>query len=99
LIKEAAEEAAIPAELAARAVHRSEISYALDRAEGLRRDVLQCYDLELPADFVPQAADGEVESFALWPIERVFAEVRDTDNFKFNVNLVLIDLFVRLRIL
>jgi hypothetical protein len=96
LIKEAGEEAAIPPELAAQAVHRREIRYALDRAEGLRRDVLQCYDLDLPADFVPKAADGEVESFELWPIDRVFAEVRDTDNFKFNVNLVLIDLFQRL---
>jgi 8-oxo-dGTP pyrophosphatase MutT (NUDIX family) len=96
LIKEAAEEAAIPATLAATAEHRSEIRYALDRDEGLRRDVLQCYDLQLPADFVPRAADGEVESFELWPIARVFAEVRDTDNFKFNVSLVLIDLFARL---
>ncbi len=99
LIKEAGEEAAIAPELAAQAVHRGEIRYALDRAEGLRRDVLQCYDLLLPRDFVPRAADGEVESFELWPIERVFAEVRDTDNFKFNVNLVLIDLFVRLGML
>ena len=99
LLKEAAEEAAIPPELAAQAVRRSEIHYALERAEGLRRDVLQCYDLELPESFTPTAADGEVESFELWPIDRVFAEVRDTDNFKFNVNLVLIDLFTRLGML
>lgn len=99
LIKEAAEEAAIPAELAAQAIHRSEIHYALERAEGLRRDVLHCYDLELPDNFIPTAADGEVESFELWPINSVFAEVRDTDNFKFNVNLVLIDLFIRLGML
>lgn len=96
LIKEAAEEAAIPAALATHAIHRSEIRYALDRDEGLRRDVLQCYDLELPADFVPHAADGEVESFELWPIGRAVETVRETDDFKFNVNLVLIDLFRRL---
>ena len=29
------------------------------------------------------------------PIEDVFALVRDTERFKFNVNLVLIDLFLR----
>jgi len=96
LVKEAAEEAAIPASLASQARHVSEIRYAMERPEGLRRDHLHCYDLELPPDFVPQAADGEVESFELWPIERAVATVRDTDDFKFNVNLVLIDLFVRL---
>ena len=41
------------------------------------------------------AADGEVEDFFLWPIERVVETVRETDRFKFNVNLVLIDLFRR----
>jgi len=96
LIKEAAEEASLPEALARRAEYRSEIVYATERDEGLRRDVLQCFDLELPADFVPRAGDGEVESFELWPIERVFETVRDTDAFKFNVNLVLIDLFQRL---
>ena len=49
----------------------------------------------LPDDFRPHAADGEVESFALWPLPRVLETVRDTDDFKFNVNLVLIDLFLR----
>ena len=67
----------------------------MERAEGLRRDLLHCYDLDLPEDFAPRAADGEVESFELWPIARVFQTVRDTDEFKFNVNLVLIDLFLR----
>ena len=96
LIKEAAEEAAIPAPLASAARHVGEIRYATERPEGLRRDHLHCYDLDLPEDFVPHATDGEVESFELWAIDRVFAAVRDTDDFKFNVNLVLIDLFRRL---
>ena len=67
----------------------------MERPEGLRRDLLHCYDLTLPEDFAPLAADGEVEAFELWPIERVMQSVRDTDDFKFNVNLVLIDLFLR----
>jgi hypothetical protein len=54
-----------------------------------------CYDLFVPEDFVPRAADGEVEEFFLWPIERVVETVRETDRFKFNVNLVLVDLFRR----
>lgn len=95
LVKEAAEEAAVPAPIAARARQVGIISYAMERAEGLRRDRLYCYDLELPDDFRPRAEDGEVESFELWPIERTLEAVRDTDDFKFNVNLVLIDLFLR----
>lgn len=95
LVKEAAEEAAIPAELAASAMQVATIAYAMERPEGLRRDHLHCYDLRLPAAFRPCAADGEVESFELWPLARVVAAVRETDAFKFNVNLVLIDLFLR----
>lgn len=95
LVKEAAEEAAIPTVLASQARRVATIKYAMERPEGLRRDFLYCYDLDLPEDFTPQPADGEVASFELWPIERVFQTVRDTDEFKFNVNLVLIDLFRR----
>ncbi len=39
--------------------------------------------------------DGEVESFELWPLARVLEAMADGDEFKFNVNLVLIDLFLR----
>ncbi len=95
LVKEAAEEAAIPPDLAARATLVGQITYAMERPEGLRRDRLFCYDLMLPADFVPRPADGEVESFELWPLRQVWEAVRDTNDVKFNVNLVLIDLFIR----
>ncbi len=95
LVKEAAEEASIPAVLAATARQVATIDYAMERPEGLRRDRVLAYDLVLPADFRPHAADGEVESFALWPLPRVLETVRTTDDFKFNVNLVLIDLFLR----
>ena len=96
LVKEAEEEASIPAGLARQAVEVGRITYAMERTEGLRRDLLYCYDLELPEAFVPYAADGEVAGFELWPIKRVMQTVRDTNDFKFNVNLVLIDLFLRL---
>ena len=32
--------------------------------EGLKPDVLFCYDLELPGDFVPRPQDGEVRAAA-----------------------------------
>ena len=96
VVKESGEEAGIPASLAATATETGLVSYTMERPEGLRRDWLICYDLFLPADFIPYAADGEVESFELWPMMRVLERVRDSDDFKFNVNLVLIDLFRRL---
>ena len=95
VIKEAAEEAGLPAALAARAIHVGTIHYAMERSEGLRRDTLHCFDLELPHDFEPTPTDGEVEAFERWPLTRVLDAVRQTDDFKFNVNLVLIDLFLR----
>lgn len=95
LCKEAAEEAAIPPALARQAVAVGQIAYVMERPEGLRRDRLHHYDLWVPEDFVPRAADGEVAGFSLWPLRRVLEAVRDTDAFKFNVTLVLIDLFLR----
>jgi len=95
LVKECGEEAAIPPALAAAAVGVGAIAYCTERAEGLRRDVEFIYDLELPPDFRPVNADGEVASFELWPIERVAERVRDTDDFKFNCSLVVIDFLIR----
>ncbi len=97
LVKEAAEEAGVPATLARQARPAGVISYAMERPEGLRRDRLYCYDLELPADFVPVPRDGEVERFMLMPVAEVMRLVAETDAFKFNVNLVLIELFERLK--
>jgi 8-oxo-dGTP pyrophosphatase MutT (NUDIX family) len=95
LLKEADEEASLPADLARQAVPVGAISYAMARADGLRRDVLFLYDLELPADIVPRNTDGEVAEFARWPLAETAARVRDTDDFKFNVALVIIDFMVR----
>jgi 8-oxo-dGTP pyrophosphatase MutT (NUDIX family) len=95
LIKESAEEASIPAALAAQAKPAGALFYTIERPEGLRRDVLFIYDLELPADFVPHNDDGETESFELLPIEEVAAIVRETDDFKFNCALVVIDFLIR----
>jgi thiamine pyrophosphokinase len=95
LVKEAAEEASLPPDLAARARPVGRVSYVMATAEGLRRDVLHCYDLDIPEGVVPRPGDDEVERFELWPAARVLAAVRETDGVKFNVNLVLIHLFLR----
>ena len=95
LAKEAAEECGLPERLAAQAVEAAVIAYAMERPEGLRRDRLHCYDLVLPESFEPRPVDGEVAGFELWPFARVLAVLREGDAFKFNVALVLIDLFLR----
>lgn len=95
LIKEAGEEAAIPPELARHARPVGAITYTAETEHGLRPDTQYCYDLALPADFEPRNTDGELERFELWPIERVADTVRETREFKFNCNLVIIDFLVR----
>ncbi|WP_260987572.1 NUDIX hydrolase family protein [Roseomonas gilardii] len=96
LLKEAEEEARMPASLAATAKAAGTVSYVMANPdEGLRRDVLHCFDIELPEDFTPEPGDDEVERFELWPATRVLEAVRDGDRVKFNVNLVLIGLFLR----
>jgi thiamine pyrophosphokinase len=93
--EEADEEAGMAPELAACATRTGRISYILTNAEGLRRDVLHVFDIDLPEDFVPRPNDDEVERFELWPAARLLECVRETQDVKFNVNLVLIDLFLR----
>jgi len=95
LLKEAWEEAGIPAWLASGARPVGAVSYCCEGDGGLRPDTLFIFDLALPSDFVPVPRDGEIESFSLWPMEKVIATVRDTEDFKFNCNLVIIDFLIR----
>ena len=95
LVKEAEEEAGMPAALAARAVSVGAVSYRMAVTHGLRDDVLFCYDLELPRDFKPKNNDGEFVGFMLEDASRVIDIARKSDDFKFNVNLVLVDFALR----
>jgi len=95
LIKECAEEAAIPRELAETARAAGLVSYICARPEGLRVDVCFVYDLYLPPDFEPVNTDGEVQGFYLWPIEKVADILAAGEDFKFNCALVVIDFLVR----
>jgi len=95
MIKECAEEANIPATFAGKARPVGTVTYTTERPEGLRHDMLFNFDLALPEGFQPENMDGEVESFELWPIERVAQVIEETDRFKFNAALVNIDFLVR----
>jgi len=95
LRKECMEEASVPADLAAQALPVGVLTYCKETPTGLKPDTLYCYDLRLPDDFKPRNTDGEVAEFMLLPVEEVLQLVGESDDFKLNCNLVLIDFFVR----
>ena len=95
LLKEGEEEASIPRSLLSRAISASAVSYRMETKLGIRDDVLFVYDLEMPTDFVPENRDGEIVHFELMPVSAVLGRIRTTSDFKFNVNLVILDFAVR----
>lgn len=95
LLKEAAEEAGFGSSLMEYALSVGVISYEMETLRGLRSDTLFLYDLGIPDEVTPRCMDGEMSEFMLWPIDRVLRTVRETDDFKFNVALVMIDFGIR----
>lgn len=95
LRKECEEEAGIPAEIASQAIPVGIVDYNLQCGQKLSRDILFTYDLHLDQDFEPRNTDGEVEQFYLWPIDKVLDIVANTDEYKLNCNLVIIDFAIR----
>jgi isopentenyldiphosphate isomerase len=71
------------------------ISYQQIDDVKMKRDILYCYDLKLDHDFIPKPNDNEVESFSLLSIDELLHKILNTDEFKPNVNLVIIDFFIR----
>lgn len=95
LQKECAEEAGIGAALVQQAVLASTITYVTQDERRLKPDTLFCFDLELPADFVPRPIDGEMAGFRLLAATEVLAIARDSQRFKPNCSLVVIDFLLR----
>jgi hypothetical protein len=95
LLKEGEEEASLPRSLTSRAVPAGAVSYRMENELGIRDDVLFVFDLEIPADFIPKNQDGEIVHFELMPASAVLDRVRTSGDFKFNVNLVILDFALR----
>lgn len=95
VVKECQEEASIPPSLSQQAKPVSAISYWHDLDIGVRPDVVFNYDLRLPADFVPQVNDDEVDSFVCYPMDELLQRLADTQDFKFNSAVVVIDFAIR----
>ncbi|KAH7315267.1 hypothetical protein KP509_21G041900 [Ceratopteris richardii] len=95
VIKECEEEASICQEIAERALPVSAVSYEDIDSSRFKRDVLFCYDLELPLDFKPFNQDGEVDSFMVLPVEEIKQILESTESYKPNCALVVIDFLIR----
>ncbi|KAH8602120.1 thiamine pyrophosphokinase-related protein-like protein [Bisporella sp. PMI_857] len=102
LVREADEEASLPADLVrGRATAHGTVTYIYvreQRAGGesglVQPEVQYVYDLELPRDVEPKPKDGEVEEFYLWTIEEV-QDAMAKGEFKPNCSMLVLDFFIR----
>uniref|UniRef100_A0A8C4XCU8 Nudix hydrolase 20, chloroplastic-like n=1 Tax=Erpetoichthys calabaricus TaxID=27687 RepID=A0A8C4XCU8_ERPCA len=94
LIRECAEEASIPMATAATAVPVSAVSYTHENELGIFPECQFVFDLEVPKEFEPTNADGEMQKFYLWPINKVKEAIVSTD-FKPNCAMVALDFLIR----
>lgn len=96
LAKEAMEEAQLSSAVTAQAQPCGRVSYALEMQEGVRRDTIFVYDLEVPEDVTPIADGSEVGTFELMPVSEVIDILRTSDTaFKPNAAPVIIDFLIR----
>jgi 8-oxo-dGTP pyrophosphatase MutT (NUDIX family) len=94
LVKEAFEEAGIPAELAHQARSVGAIDVCRDQPDGLQRETIHVYDLWLPAKFVPQNQDGEAVEHRLCAPDEVVS-ILETDDITADASLVIVDFLLR----
>jgi 8-oxo-dGTP pyrophosphatase MutT (NUDIX family) len=95
MIKECQEEAGMLPILSSQCVPAGYISYAMDDANrGLILETDYTFDLQLPLDFIPHPADGEVAGFQLLEMDAVLALVRQR-KFTPEAALVIVDFAIR----
>lgn len=98
LVKEAWEEAGIPALLARRATPAATLQICRLQPDGVQRETIYAYDLVLPLDFVPAGQDGEVVEQRLMPLEQVAQLVANRsgeDVVTADASLVITDCLLR----
>jgi 8-oxo-dGTP pyrophosphatase MutT (NUDIX family) len=94
LVREAWEEAGVPARLARDAQPVAHLHVARAGPDGFHRETIFAYDLALPADFVPANQDGEaVEHRRVDPVEamRLIAQEDGHDVVTVDASLVVLD--------
>ena len=95
LVKEAWEEAGIPAQLARQARAEGSLQIVREVPEGLHAEVIYLHDLVLPAAFEPRNQDGEVAELRLMSLEEVTAAIAGDAQFTVDAALVAMDCLLR----
>jgi 8-oxo-dGTP pyrophosphatase MutT (NUDIX family) len=98
LRKEAWEEAGIPADAAARASPQGSIDICRPQPQGLQRETVFIYDLELDADFRPANQDGEAvehRQLTLSDAAKLIAAADGDDAVTADASLVILDCLLR----
>ena len=95
MVKEAWEEAGLPAALAERARPVGEVRFTYQSHLGLDFGLDFQYEIELPADFEPANQDGEVAAFYRWPVGEVLRQVETGRDYFYDANLAYIAFFLR----
>nr|CAG4650170.1 EOG090X06MA [Sida crystallina] len=93
-LKETVEEASVPPHLLINLQAAGSVSFYFESERGLFPNTEFVFDLELPPDFVPCNADGEVESFELVPVAQVMERILSAD-FKTTSCPVTLDFLIR----
>lgn len=93
-IKEAAEEASIPSDLVKNIVSAGCVSFLFESDRGIFPNTEFVFDLELPVNFKPTNADGEVQAFELLPVKDCLEKVFSPE-FKTTSCPVVIDFLIR----
>lgn len=93
-VKEAAEEASIPSDLVKNIVSAGCVSFLFESERGIFPNTEFVFDLELPVDFEPTNADGEVQAFELLPAKECLEKVFSSE-FKTTSCPVVIDFMIR----
>jgi 8-oxo-dGTP pyrophosphatase MutT (NUDIX family) len=91
VLKEAWEEAGIPADLARRATRAGIVEVMREVPQGVACEVAHVYDLDLAPDFLPVNQDGEVSEFTLLSFAEVHRLIEETDELAADAALVALD--------
>lgn len=98
VMKEAGEEAGIPAEIVAKnAVATGCLSQMTCKTDGtcMKQSLYYIWDMQVSGDFVPEAADGEVAQFELCSTEQLEYDVREGTRLRPAMILVVTDFLIR----
>ncbi len=98
VVKESQEEAGITAALAAQARPVGALHICREAPDGIQRETIFAYDLDLPPDWTPTAMDGEVVEHRLVTLQAAAALAANTegrDRVTVDASLVIADCLIR----